>query len=239
MTFIGKLLVFINLIVGIGFAVFGTVVYSERPTWFTPPTDGIVEKGQAPMSFAPLQAEIDASGKSATAASRAWGVNWRALKAAETRRDERRALIAGLLADARTGDKARGGAAFFDLPEESREESPKKLLALSIRDVIVKGPDGRDLQGSETLQARLDAAIKGSIEMAEKSYMHRAMIKSLTTQIGITEIRVLKQTDIRNNLTIEAANLADLEVNVALDRDTTRKRLDQLIERLKQLSGKP
>jgi hypothetical protein len=43
---------------------------------------------------------------------------------------------------------------------------------------------------------------------------------------------VLKQTDIRNNLTTEASTLAALEVNVALDRDTTRKRRDQLQKRL-------
>ena len=234
MTFIGKLLVFINLIVGIGFAVFGTAVYSERPPWFTPPAEGQVEKGQVPLSFTPLAAEIDAQGKSATAASRTWGVNWRALQAAEKRRKERQALIKGLLADARTGDKARGGAGFFNLPEESST----KLLDLTIRTDVVKGPDGLPLQGSDTLQDRQAKAVQRSVEMAEKSKKDRARQQALTAQVGITEGRVLKQTDIRNNLTVEASTLAALEVNVALDRDTTRLRRSQLRERIRQLTGR-
>ena len=234
MTFIGKLLVFINLIVGIGFAVFGTAVYTERPTWFTPPADGMIDKGQVPMSFTPLAAEIDANAKSAAAASRTWGANWRALQGVEKRREERKTLITSLLLDARNGDKTRGGAGFFNLPEESST----KLLDLSIRTDIVKGPDGQPLQGSETLQSRLDVAQKGIIEMAEKSKKHRADQLDLTAKIGVTETRVLKQTDIRNNLTTEAATLAALEVNVTLDRDTTQKRRDQLKKRLATLLDK-
>jgi len=224
MTFICKLLVFLNLIVGIGFAVGATATYAERPVWFTPPTEG-VEKGQAPYSFGPLKTEIEANGNTANAALRAWSLHWRALQTAEKLRDSRRVEIAKLLDTAR--NKANGPA-FFNLPEDSAT----KLLNLTALNDAVKGPDGQPLLGSDTLSTRFDNAVAKTIELAEQSKKARERQKALTAEIVLIEGRGIKQLEIRDELRNQAAYLASLEVNVTEMRDTTYRRKLQLIRRL-------
>ena len=82
-TFLGKLLVFANLVVAVGMATWAAGLYTQRPTWFAY-TDGWGE--QNPGQFAELKAEIEKLGATAAAEAGRWGVAHRVLQARQTTR---------------------------------------------------------------------------------------------------------------------------------------------------------
>jgi len=236
MTFLGKLLVFLCLILGVGVGVMSAAVYTHRPPWFEPVPEG-VDKGNSPVVFAQLTAEIDGQGKAAGAASASWGRQYAALAAAEKTRDDRREKMfgkTGLLALARGPMTHKvGDPAFFNLPEDEAA----RLLNLDDRKDVVKGPDAKPLQPTGLLEAAIAADTQTIIEQAKKSLELRLQQKTLGEQVVLTETRVLKQRVIRENQQNEAAYLASFEVNVAEQRETVVRRRDQLLRRLSLFGG--
>src|SRR5687767_10161823 len=111
-TLLGKLLAFLNLIVGIALLSWSVSLFVHRPGWFDPVPE-TVEKGQDPRSFAQLKQDIDGLGRAAAIASDSWGKNRKLLEAAEDKRAKRRAEFDRRIAWARTGNKDKDGAGFF------------------------------------------------------------------------------------------------------------------------------
>src|SRR5579871_4208990 len=140
MTLIGKFLVFLNLVIGIGVAVVSTAVYAERPIWFDTPEGG--DKGTpAPgFTFAQMKAETDSLTRAAAAASKSWGENWEALTAAEKTRDDRKAKLDARLVEGRT-------KGIFEIVRDPET----KLVVADKKGPAVVGPDGDPLAGADTL----------------------------------------------------------------------------------------
>ena len=233
-TIIGKALVFATLVLGIGAATLSTAAYSQRPGWFEPVPEA-VEKGQRPLTFAMLTGEINSLGKSATAASAAWGAEFKALQAAEVTRDKRRVEIIELLDIARKGGRGNPpGPGFYQL----KVDPATGLLDLSDRTTPVNGPDGRPLKGAENLLATYNATADEIDRLIrESAKLRREDLKRLGDEIVLTENRLTKQRDIREQLENEAAYLASLEINVAEQQSTATRRRDQLERRLENFLG--
>ena len=250
MTTFGKLLVFVNLVFGVGAATWAAAVYTQRPAWFDPAPDGGTPKGAVPGTFAGLSAEIDALTRAAESAGKGWSDQYARLTRAEALRASRQAKMfgggkgkEGLLDYARAGDypparalaKGKGkdyDPAFFHL----KEDPATKLLNLDPNPaeagVVVLGPDGQPLRGADTLLARFNADAKAIADAAAESKKVRAGQKVLGEEATVFEGRVLKQRQIREDVRVEAAYLAGVEVNAVADLDWARTRKTQLTRRL-------
>jgi hypothetical protein len=241
MTFLGKTLIFLNLIFGIGAAVVGTTVYTQRPGWFADTKEGGVDKGHSPQNFAQLAADIDSQGKAANLANVNWSANYKALTAAEATRDTRYERMFGTKLDGVTKvgkgllDYAREGnpkgASFLNL----NEDPVTRLLDLNPAEdakSIVRGPDDKPLSGTDTL---LDQFVKDAAEAEVQALLSkklRAVQKTLGDEIGVVQNQIYKQRDIRDNLVVEAARLDAFEVNATEHMQTVTRRRNQLIARL-------
>ncbi len=222
-TIAGKALAFLVLIIGIGGATFAAVTYTQRPGWFEPVPEG-VQKGQRPLTFAMMSAEINAAGKAATTASAAWGAEFQTLKAAEDTREKRRVLIRQRLADGQKGDPG-----FY----QYKSDPATGLLDLTDTSTPVKGPDDRNLKGAENLLATYSTTVDEIDRLVrESTKLRRDDLKRLGDEIVLTENRLMKQRDSREQLQNEAAYLASLEINVAEQQATATRRLEQLKRRL-------
>jgi hypothetical protein len=246
MTFFGKTLVFLNLIFGIGAAVFATSTYTQRPGWLGEPPDGGVDRGHSPLSIKQLAADIESASKSAAVANVNWSANYKALTAAESLREARHVRMFGTRTDGSKGAKglidfAREGnpkgAAFLHLSEDANS----RLLDLNPTEgpqTIVKGPDDQPLKGTDGLLNQfVDDSAKAETA-AFNSKMLRAQQKTLGEQIVVVQNQIYKQQDIRDNLLVEAARLDAFEVNATEHRQTVTRRRDQLIFRLSPFQKK-
>jgi hypothetical protein len=242
MTTLGKLLVFANLVFGVGAATWAAAVYTQRPGWFDPAPEAGT-RGETPPTFAALAAEIDTLGKAAASAGAAWAAQHDRLVRAEDTRAVRQAKmfggvvggakVPGLLAVARTGGYPKAGdAAFFNL----KIDPATKLLDLdpnpAEKGVAVLGPDGQPLRGADTLLQRFNDDAAAITRAAAASKKLRAEQQQLGGVVADLEVRVLKQREIRENLRTEAAYLAGFEVNAAGQLDWAKTRRDQLARRL-------
>jgi hypothetical protein len=112
MTLIGKLLAFLNLIIGLGFVSFAATLYFQRPAWFEPIPE-VVDKGNAPVTFAQLKQEADNLGRAAGVASAGWGQQLKKLEALEARRSARLKEYEKRTTWMLKGNAADKGAAFY------------------------------------------------------------------------------------------------------------------------------
>lgn len=249
MTTFGKLLVFANLVFGVGAATWAAAVYTQRPAWYDPAPDGGTAKGTAPATFAGLGAELDTLGKAAAAAGAAWSG-----EAARLAQDERVRVarqvkmfggeadgkrVRGLLDVARTGglpglagkDK-NADAAFFNLKADPATGLYNLDPNPAEKGVVVQGPDGLPLRGADTLLERFNVDAKAVADAAAKMTELRAKQIELGDQVGRLERQVLKQQEIREDLRVQAAYLAGFEVNAVGELDWARTRKTQLVRRL-------
>lgn len=233
MTAFGKLLAFLNLVVGLGLAMWSVNVYTNRPSWYDEPSD-VVDKGNSPLTFKQLKGEIDSLGKSAAFLSGKWGGELDTVKKREDTRKDRREKHAARLVLARTGTNQGKTFAFTELVVDP----VSGLTDLGQFGAPVLGPPppgetaGQPLRGADTLLARANADIAASIKVANDSKALRLEEQRLAKDITATDIRYLKQTEIRENLTNEYLFLSAFEVNVYEDRETVFKRKGQLQRRL-------
>src|SRR5438132_8462626 len=96
MTLLGKIMVFLFLILAIGVAVYSTSVYANRPPWYDDFKDvGGYDKGNTPMTFKQLGDDIDAQSKAALLAGANWGKQLQAVQSAETTRSSRHVQMFG------------------------------------------------------------------------------------------------------------------------------------------------
>jgi hypothetical protein len=251
MTTFGKLLVFVNLIIGMGIAIGSTVVYTQRPTWFdTVPAD-TVDKGNTVLTFAQLKADIDTLGRAAAAQSKAWGDGRTAVIAREQTRDRRRDKFfgpeakdgkrtGGWLEIARRGDPGRKDmAGFFDAKMVPAGRVDSGLIDVESRGAAVIGPGGEPLRGSETLLERYNTDVKAVTDLLISIEKLREMQVKLGNDIRLTESRILKQIEIRDNQQTTLFFLSGFEINWFSQLETVRRRKAQLTGRLATFEPAP
>jgi hypothetical protein len=236
MTLLGKLLALVNLVVGLGLLAWSVSLYTQRPGWFDPIPDNVAP-GQRPVNFAQLKAEIDSLGRAAVAASANWGTNLRALEQAEQLRVTRQKGYAQRLQWTRAGnpdyrDKSgnRTGAGFF-VPVFGADG----LLDLSTLGPPLKGPDGRDLQGADTLGKTISSDADKILEYSDDIEKQNKEFERVSTQVTDTELRLRRMGDIRDEVQAERYFLETFEVNVYETRETVLRRKKQLLQRLAEL----
>ena len=233
MTVFGKLLAFLNLVVGVGLAMWSVNLYTNRPSWYDEPSD-FVDKGNSPLTFKQFKTEIDTLGKSAAALSGKWGEALTVVEQREAVRKDRQGKHAARLLLARTGNNQNKTYAFTELVMDPATG----LVDLAQFGAPIVGPPapgestGQPLRGSETLLSRVTADVNAIATVAVQSKELRIKEGQLAKEIADTEIRYLKQTDIRDHLINEYLFLSAFEVNVYEDRETVFKRKAQLQRRL-------
>src|SRR5205085_7511587 len=113
-TLLGKLLAFVNLIVGLAILTWSVSLYAQRPVYFEKVE---AAPGQNVETFAQLKEDIDALGRAASAASAQWGGQLKRVQDLEKLRADRRKGLDERLAWTRTGnpnDKDNPGAGFYE-----------------------------------------------------------------------------------------------------------------------------
>lgn len=242
MTQIGKLLAIFELILGVGIAVLSTAQYTNRPGWFDKASDTGTDKGNRPMPFEALAAEIDVLGKQATLASKGWGDELKDLEARESLRKGRNDKMfgkAGLLEKGRTAVGGDSDPAFREL----KEDEATRLIDLATfgPPVTVLGPGDKPVPvgGAENLLGQFEKDAKLAEGLVVDIAKLRVEQKALGAQVVVMEQRLLKQNVIRENLYNEATHLAAFEVNAGEQRDTVTRRRQQLLERLVPFRGGP
>ncbi|MBY0514574.1 MAG: hypothetical protein K2P78_11760 [Gemmataceae bacterium] len=261
MTAFGKTLTFLMMLVAVPMAIWATTVYSQRPSWFDGP-DSTYEKA-AVLTFKGLTTEIDAAGKLAALSSRDWGVALKNLEAREKVYRARQPGYAQRLEWAQKGKDVgakgkKGGnrPGFFEERAIPNTATPDLTRGLTDLDpdafptdktgnpVTIKGPDGRDLQGADTLlddYHRTVVQITGDPADAMKPGLVaeiaalREEEKQLQAQIVVAEVKLLKQLRIRDEVTGEVLYLRDFRITVGGQKDTVYERKKQLEDRLRQL----
>jgi hypothetical protein len=250
MTFIGKTLAFLNLIIGLGILAWSVTVYAQRPGWFDKPAAdaGPPDRGSTPLTFDQLKAAADASAKAANLASGAWGANLKALEELETRRDRRRVEYATRLQWTKVGNDKDKGNAFYE-PVYEKDAAGKETSVLQLYKVDgagaytqvlgepVLGPDKKPLKGSETLLTNFTDDVKKVVELSQSSYKYREEYAKLSEEIIKDENRLQRMITIRDAVQGELFYLSSFEVNVYETRETVLRRQRQLVVRLLELGG--
>lgn len=237
MTAFGKALAFLNLVAGIGLAMWSVTVYTNRPPYFDPVPEAI-DKGNTPESFKMLAGEIDSLTKAATAAAGAWGEGLKAVEEREKARAYRQGKLAVRLKYAAEGDPAKNGAGFTELVEDPAT----KLIDVDKFGAVVLGPPpsgetaGQPLRGADRLLDTYNKDVAEIARLAAESKAQRLEERKVAAEVQQTEVRYLKQSDIRENLVNEFAFLSASEVFVYEDRETVFKRKKQLERQLERFA---
>ena len=236
MTFIGKLLAFLNLIIGLGFLSFASSLYFQRPSWFEPVPD-IVDRGNSPVTFAQLKQDAENAGRSAAAASASWGQQLKKLEAVETRRADRLKEFEKRTGWMRTGNPADKDAAFYkhvyELDAGGKETS--SIDHTKLGEAVTR--DGKPLQGVDKLITAFTKDVEEVISLEKQVQAQRKRYDELGVEILREEGRKLKMSEIRTSVQSELFYLSTFEVNVYETRETVFRRKKQLTQRLTELGG--
>jgi hypothetical protein len=249
MTAIGKLLVVLTLVVGLGIMTWSLGVYVERPGWFDPPPEG-ADKGSGPAGFKQLEEEAKALTRSAAVASEAWGTNLKLLEERERYRAGRSAGYAERLRWAKKGNlkdpvdkdnpKSAGKGFYEPVIDPASKLYDLTTVAGIPRGKAVLGTDGTPLPGSDGLLDSLAGDTAAIQELNAQILKQRSLYKQLQVQVGETEVRVDKMGKIRDSVQAELFFLSSFEVNVFETRETVFRREKQLRNSLKVLGiGNP
>jgi hypothetical protein len=242
MTVFGKILAFLNLIIGLGFVSYGATVYFQRPGWFDPaPT--VVDKGQSPRNFAMLKQEHDDLGRAAGAASAVWGKELKRLEAIEKRREDRREewkrravwIRKGHPSPPDANDKEPG---FFEPVYEVDAHGKATTYIDHTKLGAARKLGGVAIRGAETLKDQYERDIQAVVDFEKQIEAQLKEYDRLGLAIGAEERRLLKMMDIRAAVQAELFYLSSFEVNVYETRETVFRRKNQLVRRLTELGGK-
>ncbi len=238
MTFIGKLLSYLNLILGLGILAWSTSEFALRPGWFEPIPERI-EKGNDPVNFAMIKDEAESLARSANLASGIWGDNLKTLQASEKRRNDRRKELDRRLAWTKKGNPGdKAGAAFYN-PLYEKDEAGKdtSYLDLTALGQPVIGPDARPLRGVDTLMTGFTDDVKEVERLALLNAKHRDAVLDLNQKVLVDDARLAAMIAVREAVQAELFHLATFEVNVYETRATVFRRQRQLSQRLTELGG--
>lgn len=252
MTSLAKLLVFLNLFLGVGLFAWGLSVYTNRVDYFEKETGATTR----------AKAEIDRLTKVINDGNAAFNRRRTQVTAVETRRDTRQAAYQARLAEARGGrfreqvgiPDAGFGSAFTDLDQTGKD---------------VTDATGKPLEGYKVLQDKfavevrtIETLIGGKQKLPEEQWQAvrsgtltleqlaalqpelglddlAKMTEVLTDLIKLDDTALAKARDVQANLAEESAFLADLRVNVGAELQLLQTRERQLSARLQSLSAAP
>ena len=248
MTTFGKVLAFVNLVVGVSLLAWAVSVYANRADWVDSKSDAGTDEGQITQ----LKKEIDRLQKSVADADLAYGQESLALATAEFRQSYRERKLDDRVRQARLGA--------FKV-QKVYERDPAFTNVDDDTGGPILGPDNRTpLRG-------VDALVKDFNEQVRQGELHRrgdrpvqpnewANLPALLGQdrfptLGIDDLRTLhgllsdqvaavdvaanKQRDILVNLRNEADHLTDLRVDWTTRLQTLERRQQQLDGRLSEL----
>jgi hypothetical protein len=235
MTTIGKLLAFVNLLVGVAMVTWSVSLYTQRPGWFDPKPES-VGPGQSPASFALLKDEIDSLGRAATGGSANWGAQRNRLEKLEKQRATRLKGYAERINWATNGKPGDPNETGFFAPVY---DSATGLIDLTRTGAAIVGPDNKPLRGAGKLGKTYTEDVDEVVRRAKESTELRTKFASLGTEVAGVELRVLKMGVIRDAVQSELLYLGTFELNVYETRQTVLQRKRQLAGRLAGLGVKP
>ncbi|MBM3982952.1 MAG: hypothetical protein FJ304_22310 [Planctomycetes bacterium] len=243
MTALGKLLVVLNLVIGLGALSWSANLYVHRPSWFNEPPE-FVDKGSSPVGFKQLDAEAKSLHKIASVTTEAWGVNLKALEDREKYRADRVAGYAERILWAKKGnpkdlidkDNPKTGKGFYEpVIEKTTNLHDLTLVAGLPKGAAVLGTDGRPLPGGDGLLDSIAGDTAASLEIQKEILKQEAEFDRLDKLVIETETKLLKMVVIRDSIQNEWLFLTAFEVNASETRDTVFRRERQLRARLKVL----
>ncbi len=241
MTFIGKLLAVLNLVIGIGMASWATALYTNRLPWFEPtPPPEMIHPGHKPANFNLLKEELDHATRAATTASQQLALQLTELQQLERTRTERLRLYETYLTYARTGNPNDNGTGFYepvfdpatgllDLTPPAPGRPRKPLL----------GPDNRPLRGVDTIGSQYINDVNEVIKLSKQLDAYRMRFQTLGVEILQMEERLRKMTEIRDSVLAELFYLEDVRWNVYEQLEQLQRRQRQLSQRLAELRSGP
>ncbi len=248
MTTFGKVLAFVNLVVGLSLLAWGVSVYANRVDWVDRKTDTETVEGE----ITKLKKEIDKLARSVADADAAYADRTAALAAAEAQRDYRKAKL-----DARLNE-ARRGTFKVQLPFANNPS----FVNVDQEGPPILAPDGKPLRGVDVLtkefndqvrQAQLHRQGDQPVQPNQWNNLQALVQPNVLANLGIDDLRTLhgklsdavaaedvaigKQRDVLTNLRDESAYLADNRVNWAAQLQTLERRQKQLEDRLRELGA--
>jgi hypothetical protein len=232
MTLIGKLLAFLNLIVGLGILSWSVMIYTQRPGWFGEIPVNIPPR-QNPENFKQMQADVDALALTASSASVNWGTQRRILIDLEEKRAKRLKGYEERLKWTRTGNPKDKGNGFYELVYE------EGFINLDTPGAAIKGPDNEPLKAAENLLSTFQADVAESNKLADLITKQRKAFAAIAAGVNLFSTRLERMTAIRESVQAEEFYLKSFEVNVYETRETVLRRKKQLVGRLAELGGKP
>jgi hypothetical protein len=267
MTVFGKLLVFVNLFIGVGLLSWSLSAYGNRADWLDgKDAEGKATKGQ----ISRLNEEITTLTKGIADAQAGYAARSSALANLEANRDYRRGQFKVRLDAARAGTdpfgKQGGPVAPFreQLAYKPGVGDPTFTDLAAVGNPIL-GPDGQPLRGLEALtndfaaQAREAQRLVEGQAITEEEWAKLAQglsaeeFEAVAAKMGLTSLRrahgilsdrvaavtlaAQKQKEIRGNLGEEKTFLADRRIDWEVRLQALQRRERQLREELRKLGG--
>jgi hypothetical protein len=231
-TQLGKVLVLINLFVGVGLFAWALSLYANRVDYFDrkdadPPVEG---------RFTALQAEIKKVTEAATAAQRAYAFKAEQARGFEAIRDVRLARLNDRLNQVRRGNDAN---IIFKQQVLLRDPNFPGLIDVNVEGPNVKGVRNNDLNGLGFLQTQMASAVREEQTLKQRIKEARDQLEKLSTRVEAVQAETFKQKDIRANLGQQKDYLADVQVNWDERLRVLERRKTQLQVRLEQLGVNP
>lgn len=237
MTFFGKLLAIVNVVLGIGLAIWSVSVYANRLPWYDPaPPPEMIHPGHKPANFAFLREELERHTRAVQAASQAWTQQRLRFEQLEQLRNNRLRSYDEWIGFAKNGNPRDGGTGFYepvydpvtgllDLipPDPTRRRTP------------IIGPDNRPLRGLDTLGEQFTRDIAELARLAQQIDERRKRFQELSVEILQTEDRLRRMTEIRDAVQAELFYLSDAQWEVFELRESVLRRQHQLSQRLAEL----
>jgi hypothetical protein len=250
MTTFGKVLAFVNLVVGVSLLAWAVSVYANRADWLDRKTDGGAAEGEVTR----LKKEIDRLQKAVADADQAYGQEMVGLANAETRRYYRKRKLDARIQQARQGT--------FKV-QKAYERDPAYTNVDDDTGAVILDPVGKNpLRGVDALvrdfndqvrQGELHRRGDKPVEQAEWANWPALLGQDRFPTLGIDDLRVLhgllsdqiaaidvaaaKQRDVLANLRNEAEHLTDLRVDWTTRLQSLEDRQRQLENRLRALDG--
>lgn len=232
MTRLGKVLVFVNLFVGVGLFAWALSLYANRLDYFDrktaePPVEG---------RFTTLKKQVDELVQAATASQKAYAFKAEQARAFEAVRDDRLTKLTARLELVRRGDQP---VIFFHQQMLLKDPQYPGLIDVSQLGPVVRGVRNNELQGLGYLRSETAKAVREEKATQKRIIEARQKLEELSTRVDAVQAEVFKQKDIRANLVEERDYMADLQVNWDERLRVLERRNNQLSSRLEGLGAGP
>jgi|SRR5579883_1097434 len=229
MTRLGKILVFVNLFIGVGLFAWALSLYANRLDYFPrkdadPPVEG---------RFATLKKQVDELSSAATTAMKSYAFKSEQARAFESFRDYRLARLNERLALVRQrGDRPD---IFFHQQILMRDPQYPGLIDDKVEGPVVRGVRNNELQGLGYLKSAMEQSVREEKATLARIIEARKKLRELSTRVDAVQAEVFKQKDIRANLLEERDYIADVKVNWDERLRVLQRRNSQLAGRLESL----